>query len=180
MSRVGKYPVTVPAGVDVSITDGAFVAKGKNGELTVPLMDHVEVTINDNEVVVTPKSQIKRARQAWGATRALINNAVIGASEGFTKKMEVKGVGYRAAVQGSILKLSLGFSHDIDYPIPSDIKIAIEGDRGQTIIAVSGANKQRVGQIASEIRGYRPPEPYKGKGVRYLDEVIIRKEGKKK
>ena len=98
MSRVGKYPVTVPAGVDVSIADGVFKAKGKNGELAVPVMDHVEVSINDNEVVVTPKSQIKRARQAWGATRALINNAVIGASEGFTKKMEVKGVGYRAAV----------------------------------------------------------------------------------
>ena len=180
MSRVGKYPVTVPSGVEVKIADGAFVAKGKNGELKVDLMEHVEVAINDNEVTVTPKNMTKRARQAWGATRALINNAVIGASEGFTKKMEVKGVGYRAQVQGSTLKLALGFSHDVDFPIPSDIKIAIEGDRGQTVISVSGADKQRVGQIASEIRGYRPPEPYKGKGIRYLDEVIIRKEGKKK
>lgn len=180
MSRVGKYPVAVPSGVEVSIVEGIFKAKGKNGELSVELMEFVEVEIADNEVKVTPKSLTKRARQAWGTTRALINNAVLGASEGFSKKIEVKGVGYRASVQGKILKLALGFSHDVDFPIPEDVKIEIEGDRNQTIIAVSGASKQRVGQVASNIRGYRPPEPYKGKGLKYVDETILRKEGKKK
>lgn len=180
MSRVGIYPVTVPSGVEVAINDGVLNAKGKNGEQSVSLMDLVNVSIEDNQVTVTPINQTKKARQAWGTTRALINNAVIGASEGFVKRLNVNGVGYRAAVQGSTLKLSLGFSHDIDFPIPEDVKISIEGDRGQTIIAVYGASKQRVGQVASNIRGYRPPEPYKGKGVKYTDEVILRKEGKKK
>jgi len=180
MSRVGKYPVEVPNGVEISITEGLLKAKGKNGELEVPLMEHVTVTQAENLVTVTPKGKSKRQRQAWGTTRALINNAVIGVTEGFTRRLEVKGVGYRAAVEGSNLKLALGFSHDINYPIPSDLKVVIEGDRNATVIAISGNSKQRVGQMASEIRAFRPPEPYKGKGVKYAEETILRKEGKKK
>ena len=179
MSRVGKYPVEVPSGVEISIVEGLLTAKGKNGEQQVPISDYVTVSQNENKVTVEPINQTKRARQQWGMTRALIANAVVGASDGFTKKLEVNGVGYRAQVQGSTLKLQLGFSHDVNFPIPQDVKIAIEGDRNN-VIAVSGASKQRVGQIASEIRAYREPEPYKGKGIRYTDETILRKEGKKK
>ena len=180
MSRVGKYPVAIPAGVDVSLVDGVFTAKGKKGELLVNILKNVDVEIADNEVKVTPQNMQKRSRQAWGTTRALINNAIIGSSEGFEKKLDVNGVGYRASVQGSILKLALGYSHDIDFPIPADIKIGVEGDRGKILLAISGASKQRVGQVAAEIRSYRKPEPYKGKGIKYVDEIIVRKEGKKK
>ena len=180
MSRVGKNPVTVPAGVEVSIADGQFHAKGKNGEQVVPLSDLVDVSIADGRVAVAPKGTSKRIRQAWGTMRMLVNNAVIGVSEGFVKRMEVNGVGYRAQVQGSTLKLALGFSHDVLFPIPDDVKIAIEGDKGQLVIAVYGASKQRVGQVASEIRTWRTPEPYKGKGIKYAGEIILRKEGKKK
>ncbi|MBP5857160.1 50S ribosomal protein L6 [Marivibrio halodurans] len=179
MSRVGINPVTIPSGVEVSLAEGLLTAKGKNGEQFVRILDFVDVNIADEKVTVTPQNMTKRARQAWGTTRALINNAIKGASEGFTRRLEVNGVGYRAMVQGTTLKLSLGLSHDVNYPIPSDVKIAIEGDRGN-VIAVSGASKQRVGQIASEIRAFRPPEPYKGKGVKYAEEQILRKEGKKK
>lgn len=179
MSRIGVNPVVVPNGVDISIIDGVLKAKGKNGEQEVRILDNIEVSMEDGKVTVTPLVKSKRARQAWGTTRALIQNAVIGASDGFTRKLEVNGVGYRAQVQGSTLKLSLGFSHDVNYPIPSDLKIAVEGDKNN-IIAISGPSKQRVGQIASEIRAYRPPEPYKGKGVKYMEETILRKEGKKK
>lgn len=179
MSRVGKYPVTVPEGVEVAIVDGLLTAKGKNGEQQVAISEYVEVEHADGKVSVTPKSMSKRARQSWGMTRALIDNAVTGASEGFTRRLEVNGVGFRAQIQGSTLRLQLGFSHDVEFPIPSDVKIAIEGERGN-VISVSGASKQRVGQVAAEIRGFRPPEPYKGKGVKYDDERILRKEGKKK
>lgn len=179
MSRVGINPVSIPSGVEISLADGVLTAKGKNGEQHVRLLDNVEIDIADDKVTVKPQNMTKKARQAWGTTRALINNAVKGASEGFTRRLEVNGVGYRALVQGSTLKLSLGLSHDVNYPIPNDVKIAIEGDRGN-VIAVSGASKQRVGQIASEIRSFRPPEPYKGKGVKYAEETILRKEGKKK
>ena len=123
MSRVGKYPVSVPSGVEISITEGLLKAKGAKGELEVPLMEHVIVTLDDNQVTVTPKGKSKRQRQAWGTTRALINNAVIGVTVGFERRLEVKGVGYRAQVEGSNLKLVLGFSHDINYPIPSDLKV---------------------------------------------------------
>lgn len=179
MSRVGKYPVEVPNGVDISIVEGLLTAKGKNGEQKVTITDYVTVSMADNKVSVEPVNLTKKARQHWGMVRAMISNAVHGASEGFVKKLEVNGVGYRAQVQGTTLKLQLGFSHDVNFPIPADVKIAIEGDRGN-VISVSGADKQRVGQIASEIRGYRPPEPYKGKGLKYTDETILRKEGKKK
>ncbi|MCR9222195.1 MAG: 50S ribosomal protein L6 [Alphaproteobacteria bacterium] len=179
MSRVGINPVSIPSGVDVTLADGLLTAKGKNGEQQVRVLDFVDLKIADEKITVTPQNMTKKARQAWGTTRALVANAIQGASEGFIRRLEVNGVGYRAMVQGSTLKLSLGYSHDINYPIPSDVKIAIEGDRGN-VIAVSGASKQRVGQIASEIRAFRPPEPYKGKGVKYAEETILRKEGKKK
>jgi len=179
MSRIGVNPVAIPDGIDVSLADGVLTAKGKNGEQTVKILENVEVKIDDGKITVAPLKTTKRARQAWGTTRALIANAVQGAGDGFTRRLEVNGVGYRAQVQGSSLKLSLGYSHDVIYPIPSDLKIAVEGDRAN-VVAISGASKQRVGQVASEIRAFRPPEPYKGKGVKYLEETILRKEGKKK
>ena len=179
MSRVGKYPVLIPEGVDVTMQGREIIAKGKLGEQIVRVLDDVKVRMQDNEISVILDGTHKRARQAWGTTRALIQNAVSGVSEGFVRKLEVNGVGYRAQVKGNILNLQLGFSHDIDFPIPEDVKIAIEGDRNN-VIAISGVSKQRVGQVASNIRGYRPPEPYKGKGVKYMEEVIVRKEGKKK
>lgn len=177
MSRVGKYPVTVPQGVTASVKDNVVTVKGKLGEMTYVANDDVETSLEDNLIWVKPKSETKRARQLWGTTRARINNLVVGVSEGFTKKLDLVGVGYKAAAQGKILKLSLGFSHDVDFPIPDDLKITTPGP---SQIEISGMDKQRVGQIASEIRGYRPPEPYKGKGVKYSNEWILRKEGKKK
>lgn len=179
MSRVGKYPVAVPDGVDVSIASGVLTAKGKNGVLTVDLSSDVLVSQEDKSITVKPRTMIKRARQKWGMTRTLIDNAVQGAAQDFTKRLEVNGVGYRAQVQGSTLKLQLGFSHDVNFPIPSDVKIVIEGERNN-VVCITGASKQRVGQVASDIRKYRPPEPYKGKGVKYAGERIVRKEGKKK
>ena len=179
MSRVGQNPVLIPDGVVVTLVDGTMTAKGKLGIQTVDLLPIVVVSVEDDTVVVKPANEGKRARTMWGTTRSLVNNAVIGVSEGFTRRLEVNGVGYRAQVQGKKLNLQLGYSHDIAFDIPEDIEIQIEGDRNN-IIAVSGANKQRVGQVASEIRSFRKPEPYKGKGVKYTDEQILRKEGKKK
>ena len=179
MSRVGKNPVTVPSGVEVSLAAGMLLAKGKLGELSVKIVPEVEVQITDNEIVVRPKEKSKRALAMWGTTRNLVNNAVCGVSEGFTKRLDVIGVGYRAQSQGKKLTLQLGYSHDINYSVPEGINVAVEGDRGNVIV-ISGADKQRVGQIASEIRAFRKPEPYKGKGVRYSDEYVVRKEGKKK
>lgn len=179
MSRVGQNPVLIPDDVVVTLVDGTMTAKGKLGIQTVDLLPIVVVSVEDDTVVVKPANEGKRARTMWGTTRSLVNNAVIGVSEGFTRRLEVNGVGYRAQVQGKKLNLQLGYSHDIAFDIPEDIEIQIEGDRNN-IIAVSGANKQRVGQVASEIRSFRKPEPYKGKGVKYTDEQILRKEGKKK
>ena len=179
MSRVGKNPVEIPSGVEVSIVDGILTAKGKLGEETVPLTDIVDVTMEENKVSVKPRDESKQSRSMWGTTRSLVQNAVTGVSVGFTKKLEIVGVGYRAQMQGKTLNLQLGYSHDIPYPVPEGITIALEGDRGN-VIAVTGPNKQQVGQVASEIRGFRKPEPYKGKGVRYSDEYVLRKEGKKK
>ena len=179
MSRVGKNPVEIPSGVEVSIVDGILTAKGKLGEETVPITDIVDVTMEENKVSVKPRDESKQSRSMWGTTRSLVQNAVTGVSEGFTKKLEIVGVGYRAQMQGKTLNLQLGYSHDIPYPVPEGITIALEGDRGN-VIAVTGPNKQQVGQVASEIRGFRKPEPYKGKGVRYSDEYVLRKEGKKK
>ena len=154
-----------------------LAAKGKLGELTVNLVDEVEGRVEDNLVYVSPRSDSKRARSMWGTMRSLVESAIIGVSEGYTKNLEITGVGYRAAVQGKNLQLQLGFSHDVLYPIPECISMACEKP---TSIYITGADKQRVGQVAAEIRAYRPPEPYKGKGVRYADEFILRKEGKKK
>jgi len=179
MSRVGKYPVAIPDGVNVSLAGNVLTAKGKLGELAVPFTDDVSVEMKDGKVVVAPAGENKRARAMWGTVRSLVSNAVVGVSEGFTRRLEINGVGYRAQVQGKKLNLQLGYSHDIGFPIPDGITIKLEGDR-QSVIAVSGADRQQVGQVASVIRGYRGPEPYKGKGIKYEDEYILRKEGKKK
>jgi large subunit ribosomal protein L6 len=177
MSRVGKYPVPVPAGVQVALLGRTVVAKGRNGELSLALTDEVDVTVEGGQVAVAPRGTDRLARTMWGTTRSLIQGMVTGVSSGFTKSMEITGTGYRAAVQGSDLVLNLGYSHEIRYPVPKGIKITCEKP---TTVKVEGADKRQVGQVAAEIRGYRPPEPYKGKGVRYNDEVILRKEGKKK
>jgi large subunit ribosomal protein L6 len=177
MSRVGKYPVQVPAGVQVALQGRTITAKGKNGELKLDLTEDVDVKIEGNEVAVAPKGSDRRSRTMWGTTRSLIQGMVTGVSTGFVKSMEITGTGYRAAVQGSDLVLNLGYSHEIRYPVPKGIKITCERP---TAIKVEGADKRQVGQVAAEIRAYRGPEPYKGKGVRYDNEVILRKEGKKK
>ncbi|WP_422366191.1 50S ribosomal protein L6 [Pelagibius sp.] len=177
MSRVGKNPVEVPSGVEVAVKGGLVSAKGKLGVLDYQATDDVEISQEDGKVWVKPANDGKRARAMWGTVRSRIQNMVVGVSEGFTKNLEINGVGYRAAVQGQSLNLQLGFSHDVLYPIPEGITIKCEKP---TAISVSGADKQKVGQVAAEIRSYRPPEPYKGKGVKYADEVILRKEGKKK
>ena len=179
MSRVGKYPVAIPSGVDVSLAGNVLTAKGKLGELRVPFSDDVTVEMKDGKVWVNPTAEGKRARAMWGTVRALVKNAVVGVSQGFTRRLEINGVGYRAQLQGKKLNLQLGYSHDIPFAIPEGITIKLEGDR-QSVIAVSGADRQQVGQVASVIRSYRGPEPYKGKGIKYQDEVILRKEGKKK
>jgi len=177
MSRVGKYPVEIPAGVQVAISGGVLTAKGRLGELRLPLTEHIEAAVEDSKVTVKPRSNERQSRMMWGTTRALIASMVKGVSAGYTKSLEITGTGYRAAVQGKDLVLALGFSHEIRYAIPEGITIVCERP---TAVKVSGADKQRVGQVAAEIRAYRGPEPYKGKGVRYTDEQILRKEGKKK
>jgi large subunit ribosomal protein L6 len=177
MSRVGKYPVEIPSGVEVAIAGGLLTAKGKLGELSLPLTDHIEAKVDGNKVTVAPRTQDRQARMMWGTTRALVASMVKGVSTGYVKAMEITGTGYRAAVQGSNLEINLGFSHPIVYPVPKGIKITCERP---TAIKVEGVDKRQVGQVAAEIRAFRGPEPYKGKGVRYADEVIRRKEGKKK
>lgn len=177
MSRIGKHPIPVPSGVTVTVEGQEVAAKGKLGELSQVLPNEVSVVLEDGQVKVSPNKEDKRGRQMWGLSRSLVSNVVQGVSEGFTRKLEISGVGYRAAVDGSILNLQLGFSHDIKFAIPDDVKIVCETP---TQITISGAEKRRVGQIASEIRSFRKPEPYKGKGIRYSDERILRKEGKKK
>lgn len=177
MSRIGKNPVSLPDGVSVTIDGATVTAKGKLGELSATFTNDVVITQDDNLVTVAPREGAARAKQMWGMTRTVINNLVVGVSEGFAKKLEISGVGYRAQVQGKDLVLQLGYSHEIRYTMPEGIDIKCPD---QTTIDISGADKQKVGQVASEIRGYRPPEPYKGKGVRYSGEFIVRKEGKKK
>ena len=177
MSRVGKYPVSIPDGVSVEVANDTVTAKGKLGQLSATITSDVEVTVEGNLITVTPTKDTKKARALWGTTRAVVNNLVTGVSAGFTVNLEINGVGYRAAVEGKDLVLSLGFSHPVRYPIPEGISMKCERP---TAIEISGADKQRVGQIASEIRAFRPPEPFKGKGVKYATETILRKEGKKK
>jgi large subunit ribosomal protein L6 len=177
MSRIGKYPVPVPAGVEIQIVDQILTAKGKLGSLSLTVSPEISTTVEAGTVVVTPANETKRARMLWGTTRALVNNMVTGVSKGFSVGLEINGVGYRAAVQGKILNLQLGYSHDINFDIPSDVTITCEKP---TAITVTGADKQRVGAVAAKIRSFRRPEPYKGKGVKYTTETIRRKEGKKK
>ncbi len=177
MSRVGQSPVVVPDGVSLEILNGIVTAKGKLGEQSFPISGEVNVAIEENIVTVSPKNMTKRSRSMWGTTRASINNMLTGVNEGFTIDLEINGVGYRAAVEGKDLVLSLGFSHPVRYPIPDGITMKCERP---TAISIHGADKQKVGQLAAEIRAYRPPEPFKGKGIKYASENIRRKEGKKK
>jgi len=177
MSRIGKHPVAIPSGVEVQLSGQTLSAQGGLGTLQLVVSNEVTASIADGAVTITPKNESKHARAMWGTTRALVNNIVTGVSKGFTVTLEINGVGYRAAVQGNTLNLQLGYSHEIAYPIPGDLKIACERP---TVITVSGADRHRVGQVAAEIRAFRPPEPYKGKGIKYSAETIRRKEGKKK
>jgi large subunit ribosomal protein L6 len=177
MSRTGKKPIAPVSGVTVTIADRKVTAKGPKGEQSLTLMDIVNAKQTDDGIIIEPANDSKEARAAWGTTRALINNLVIGVKDGFEKKLQIQGVGYRAAMQGKDLKLSLGFSHEVVFETPKGITIAAPS---QTEVTISGIDKQQVGQVAADIRGWRPPEPYKGKGVRYVGEYIARKEGKKK
>ena len=177
MSRIGKKAVPVPSGVTASIEGQTVKVKGPKGALQFVVPDDIVVKMENGAIKVDPREETNRARSMWGTSRTLVSNLVTGVTKGFESKLEITGVGYRAAVQGKNLQLALGFSHDVLYPIPEGIAIATPKP---TEIVVSGIDKQRVGQVAAEIRGFRPPEPYKGKGVRYAGEFIFRKEGKKK
>ena len=177
MSRIGKKPVALPKGVTASVEGQTVKVKGPKGELSVKLVSQVSAKVDEHGITITPDKAQEHAGQMWGLSRSLVNNLVVGVTQGFTQKLEIQGVGYRAAVQGKTLNLQLGFSHDVPYPIPAGITIVTEKP---TAIAISGIDKQLVGQVAAEIRGWRPPEPYKGKGVRYEGEYVRRKEGKKK
>lgn len=181
MSRIGKYPVKVPEGVEVQVNGQDIKVKGKLGELNLKLHDEVAAAVETVDgakvVALKPKSQSRMAKQIWPTMRTRVSNMVTGVSKGYTRKLEIKGVGYRANLQGTNLVLQLGYSHEIKYTVPKGIKVEVEA---QTALTVSGIDKDQVGQVAAEIRSYRKPEPYKGKGVRYNDEYIVRKEGKKK
>ena len=177
MSRVAKNPVEVPSSIDVSISGSLVTAKGPNGELTLNQHELVSVDLEEGKLQVKANNDSKLARSMSGTTRALLSNIVTGVSQGFEKKLTIIGVGYRAQVQGKNLNLTLGFSHPVVYPIPEGITIEAPS---QTELVIKGADKQKVGQVAAEIRAYRPPEPYKGKGVRYTDEYVVRKQAKKK
>jgi large subunit ribosomal protein L6 len=177
MSRVGKKPVAVPSGVTASVDGQTVKVKGAKGELSFRVPDEVAVAMDNGAVKVDPRNESKAARAKWGMSRAQVQNLVEGVTKGFEKKLEVNGVGYRAQIAGKVLKLSLGYSHDIDYPIPAGVTITTPKP---TEIVVTGIDKQKVGQTAAEIREFRGPEPYKGKGVKYAGEFIFRKEGKKK
>ena len=177
MSRIGKKPVTLPSGVSASLSGQTIEVKGPKGTRSFSATDDVTIAVTDDKVSVTPRGNSKRARQQWGMSRTMIANLVTGVSEGFKKELEITGVGYRAQMQGNVLKLNLGLSHDVDYQAPDDITITAPK---QTEIVVEGIDQQTVGQVAAEIREWRKPEPYKGKGIRYKGEFIFRKAGKKK
>ena len=177
MSRIGKHPVPIPSDVEVQLSGQTLTTKGRLGSLSLVVSNEVTASITEGAVSIAPKSDTKQSRAMWGTTRALVSNMVTGVSTGFSRNLEIVGVGYRAAVQDNTLNLQLGYSHDIPFPIPADVRIACERP---TVVSVSGADRQRVGQVAAEIRSYRPPEPYKGKGIRYANETVRRKEGKKK
>ncbi|WP_406853912.1 50S ribosomal protein L6 [Alsobacter sp. KACC 23698] len=177
MSRIGKKPVAVPAGVTANLDGNLVKVKGAKGELSFLAPEDVTVTLENGAITVTPRTETKRARAMWGMSRSQVANLIDGVTKGYEKKLEITGVGYKAAVAGKVLKLSLGYSHDVDYEIPTGIAITTPKP---TEILVTGVDKQRVGQTAAEIRDFRGPEPYQGKGVRYSGEFIFRKEGKKK
>ena len=177
MSRIGKKPVVVPQGVTANVEGQTVKVKGAKGALSLVVPDDVTVKMDKGGIQLDPKNESKKARSMWGTSRTLVANLVAGVTKGFEENLEITGVGYRAAVQGKSLNLQLGFSHDVSYPIPEGITIATPKP---TEIKITGVDKQKVGQVAAEIRGYRPPEPYKGKGVKYVGEYIFRKEGKKK
>lgn len=177
MSRVGKKPVAIPAGVTVEVSGNVVSVKGPKGEMKIDHLPEVTVAVEDGQVVVNRKDDTKQSMARHGLTRQLINNMVVGVSEGFTKKLEIIGVGYKAQPQGKKLTLNLGFSHPIDFSVPDGIEIT-QDEQNKNILVITGYDKQMVGQVAANIRAYRPPEPYKGKGVRYVDEYVIRKAGK--
>jgi large subunit ribosomal protein L6 len=177
MSRVGKRAVAVPAGITASVQGQTVAVKGPKGALSVVLPDDVAVKLDGGEIKVDPRAETKRARSQWGTARSLVANLIAGVTKGFEQRLEINGVGYRASVQGKNLQLALGYSHDIVYPIPEGITIVTPRP---VEIVISGIDRQKVGQVAAEIREYRPPEPYKGKGIKYAAERIFRKEGKKK
>jgi large subunit ribosomal protein L6 len=177
MSRIGKKAVLVPTGVTVNVSGNTVAVKGPKGELKEVLNDQVTVKMEDGGVKVDPINQSKLARSSWGLSRSLVRNMVVGVTTGYTKSLEINGVGYRAALNGKVLQLNLGYSHDVNYPVPTGIDIKTPKP---TEIVISGIDKQRVGQVAAEIREWRGPEPYKGKGIKYAGETIFRKEGKKK
>ncbi len=175
MSRIGKQPVVIPAKVKVEIKGRQVLAEGVKGKLSLELPPHTSATVKDGQIIVARDSEEAAAKSLHGLSRALINNMVKGVSEGFVKKLEIQGVGFKAAVQGNVVNLSLGYSHPLNYPIPAQIKVTVEEN---TKVTIEGPDKAVVGLVASEIRAFYPPEPYKGKGVRYSDEKVIRKEGK--
>ena len=177
MSRVGSSAITIPADVTVSHDGGMMVVKGKNGELSTPLHCDIELSLADNVATLKLARDTRQARALWGTMRANLSNMVVGVSAGFTRKLEINGVGYRAAMQGNKLVLSLGYSHPVEMDVPAGLKVNIENN---TSVTITGADKQLLGQFAAEVRAKRPPEPFKGKGVKYADEYIVRKEGKKK
>ena len=177
MSRVGSSVITIPADVTVSHEGGVMVVKGKNGELSAPLHGDVQLSLADNVATLKPARDTRQAKALWGTMRANLNNMVVGVSAGFTRKLEINGVGYRAAMQGNKLVLSLGYSHPVEMDVPAGLKVNVENN---TSVTITGADKQLLGQFAAEVRAKRPPEPFKGKGVKYADEYIVRKEGKKK
>jgi large subunit ribosomal protein L6 len=177
MSRIGKKPVAIPAGVTASIDGGTLSVKGPKGTLSMPLTDQVTYAVEEGQISVTPINSTKKARSFWGMQRTMILNLINGVTAGFSKVLEINGVGYRANMQGSTLKLQLGYSHDVDMPVPAGLDVKTPD---QTTVEISGIDKQAVGQFAAEVRRWRKPEPYKGKGIKYRGEFIFRKEGKKK
>ena len=174
MSRIGKKLISIPSGVEVKIDGSAIKFKKSNNEKELDLKGHVDVKIEDGKIEFSPKGEDRQSRAYWGTYRALANNIVLGLTEGFSKQLEINGVGYRAAMKGKVLELNLGFSHPINFESPKGIEISVD----KNVITIKGDDKQQVGQVAAEIRGFRPPEPYKGKGIKYLEEHIIRKAGK--
>jgi large subunit ribosomal protein L6 len=177
MSRIGKVPVAIPGGVTADIADGTLTVKGPKGTLSLRMRDEISYVIDGASIFVKPANATKQARSFWGMQRTLVDNLVTGVTQGYTKVLEITGVGYRANLQGNNLKLQLGYSHDVDYAVPEGIEIKTPDN---TTVEISGIDKQKVGQVAAEIRRWRKPEPYKGKGIKYRGEYIFRKEGKKK